>query len=887
MRATLLSSSILRVGLFAIFLTIVGLLLSSSAAFSASESSLIRTFPAPAPVDGHGGNHEAAGTGSVFMIPGTVSTTPEMDDAIERALAENSPTSADVYAVTDIQPLGDNLFISVVGLRGITDFSRWNIEDNGVWFGLLLLVPAAQDQWLGAVQGSAKFSEFIWRIPDSILTPTSKQELDSREDSSSPQDAVSTYVFPWQAGTQMQFGSLGVHDNGFSTGWKAVDFLSDGDTGAGHAPNRLLAASGGSISYKCTPPSGQNTTAIRIGDLMYTHLLNSDNLYVGKVFSQGAEMGQMRSGSFNENCGYASQGSKWFHVHWGFPNTGSFAASGWTLNFSDQAWRRDSETRGKGDWFTAGSGASACSAPALIEPGDGAQLDNRTVTFRWNAVSGCTFSGYAFRVCTTSNMDDLGNCFIDTGVGGTERTETITGHDNQTLWWGVNAANAPDGANWATRWFVIDPVAQHGVQLCDGANYGASCQTFTYTSNTTCIYLDSLDDRAESLRFLGDCANNCNAVMYGDAVCSVYSARYSKDTPDFGSGLSNQFSSMRIEKPPAGGISLCRQIGYGDCVRFALDVPSLAEAGFGNDVAQSIGIEGDWSAVLYEEDNYHGRTAVFDGGDPDLDDNDVRRNEASSVRVRQRNPWYVTLYDQNDYSSTAFPSDREIYDLSEWGFDDVASSVQVAGGYCVKLFEDANFQGRSMEVCADRTEVGGLDNQVSSFQICSGHCPQRPGAEASLALSPASGLVQVNDIVTVDIMADTGAGLADTLDAYIAFDPAHLEVVDASGEPATAIELNAAVFVSATHNAVNNASGQIDFSASRIGNPYLSGSFKAATIRLRAKVIVPATDVIFVRSDTRWSDLLSAGEGLGATLTDSRIAVAASLSRIYLPLVLR
>ena len=69
MRATLLFSAIVRVGLFAIFLTIVGLLLSSSTAYSASESSVIRTFPAPAPVAGHGGNHDAAGIGSVFHDP--------------------------------------------------------------------------------------------------------------------------------------------------------------------------------------------------------------------------------------------------------------------------------------------------------------------------------------------------------------------------------------------------------------------------------------------------------------------------------------------------------------------------------------------------------------------------------------------------------------------------------------------------------------------------------------------------------------------------------------------------------------------------------------------------------------------------------------------------
>ena len=138
----------------------------------------------------------------------------------------------------------------------------------------------------------------------------------------------------------MQYGSLGVHDNGFNTGWKAVDFLSDGNTGVGHAPNRLLAAAGGSISYKCNPSSGQNTAAIRIDNVMYTHLLNSSNLYIGKTFSQGEEMGQIGAGTVGKNCGYASQGSGWFHVHLGFPNTGSFGADGWTLSFSDQMWRR-------------------------------------------------------------------------------------------------------------------------------------------------------------------------------------------------------------------------------------------------------------------------------------------------------------------------------------------------------------------------------------------------------------------------------------------------------------------------------------------------------------------------------------------------------------------
>ncbi|HDQ74100.1 MAG TPA: CHAP domain-containing protein, partial [Chloroflexi bacterium] len=40
------------------------------------------------------------------------------------------------------------------------------------------------------------------------------------------------------------------------------------------------------------------------------------------------------------------------------------------------------------------SGGGACAAPSLIEPANGAVLSNNTITFRWHAVSGCTFNGY-------------------------------------------------------------------------------------------------------------------------------------------------------------------------------------------------------------------------------------------------------------------------------------------------------------------------------------------------------------------------------------------------------------------------------------------------------------------------------------------------------------
>jgi len=195
-----------------------------------------------------------------------------------------------------------------------------------------------------------------------------------------------------------------------------------------------------------------------------------------------------------------------------------------------------------------------CSAPSLIEPGDGATLSSRTITFRWNAVSGCTFNGYTFRVKNTSNMDSGGTTIIDTGEGGTQRTETINGWDNQDLWWGVKAANAPSGANWAVRRFRIEPGGTScnpnadQVALYANTNYGGSCVTLN----------------------IGDYPNP----------------------------------------------------GY------------LAPVG--NDNVESIRVGSNVQAILYEHDNYGGRSETFTGDDSNLGDNSIGANVVSSVKVQSR-----------------------------------------------------------------------------------------------------------------------------------------------------------------------------------------------------------------------------------------------------------
>jgi len=136
----------------------------------------------------------------------------------------------------------------------------------------------------------------------------------------------------------------------------------------------------------------------------------------------------------------------------------------------------------------------------------------------------------------------------------------------------------------------------------------------------------------------------------------------------------------------------------------------------------------------------------------------------------------------------------------------------------------------------------------------------------SLSLSPSSPSVQAGDIFTLDIVADIGTSTADTVDAYIDFDPTLLEVVGESGAPATTIEPNTDLFDFVTLNTSDNATGQTNFSATSFDSP-LTGSFTVATVRFRAKVEVYVTDMTLVRSGARISDLYQSGESLNVTIT--------------------
>jgi hypothetical protein len=337
----------------------------------------------------------------ITLVPGTVPVSDAVAEAAVTALEGglSSYPNLHYFAVTDVRDMDPWMLISFVGLETYDSAAGWKLEAGG-WFGLVLLKDDGRGNWAGAAQGTTAFSDLIHQIPDTLIGSEAKRDLDPLAPSDVTAQATGN-IFPWESGTAMWYGSLGIHDNGFDsvTGahWRAVDMASDGNTAAGHAPNHLLAAGAGSIGYKCT---GTVNVAVKLGNFFYTHLVNNSNLYAGASFDQGATLGSMQTGNFNDlPCGWASQQPGWFHVHWGFPDA-DLSVEGWTLSMSTGNWTNGPLT------VTPGTGSSWISAQhdASCPQSGGALL-------YWNSNYDCANSsadaGYRLRTSSGwQNVDD-------------------------------------------------------------------------------------------------------------------------------------------------------------------------------------------------------------------------------------------------------------------------------------------------------------------------------------------------------------------------------------------------------------------------------------------------------------------------------------------------
>jgi|GEM_PF-7049099 len=147
--------------------------------------------------------------------------------------------------------------------------------------------------------------------------------------------------------------------------------------------------------------------------------------------------------------------------------------------------------------------------------------------------------------------------------------------------------------------------------------------------------------------------------------------------------------------------------------------------------------------------------------------------------------------------------------------------------------------------------------------------PGTPTGPVNLMLSPATVTTAVNSCFTLDIMVQAGTQPVNNAELYLTFDPTVLQVVNPDCTLlATSIEADLTTFNSMLLNEANNTTGTIRYDAGKLSTP-ATGTFRVATIRLKARAESQGTNVTFVSP----TDIFSSGRSVLGSTAGATVAV--------------
>lgn len=151
---------------------------------------------------------------------------------------------------------------------------------------------------------------------------------------------------------------------------------------------------------------------------------------------------------------------------------------------------------------------------------------------------------------------------------------------------------------------------------------------------------------------------------------------------------------------------------------------------------------------------------------------------------------------------------------------------------------------------------------------------------ATLTISAATSPVLVNSVVPVTVTATYSGDTTKAADLFLNFDPAYLQVTDASGTPITTINTSGNAFGGNTiYDTVNNASGTISVSPVSTAAPVASGGSPITVMSFYVKPVATGTTNIsfaFDGASNRYTRIMSATDGttdLFATATNKTFTI--------------
>ncbi len=159
---------------------------------------------------------------------------------------------------------------------------------------------------------------------------------------------------------------------------------------------------------------------------------------------------------------------------------------------------------------------------------------------------------------------------------------------------------------------------------------------------------------------------------------------------------------------------------------FTGDVRDLANEGFNDRISSIRVVSGIWTVCT--DASYYGRCQDVSGDISNLDSTGLN-DRISSIRLEGHGGWDqgsyrngITLYEDSNYRGRQFEIDDDVYNLSQYNFNDRVSSVRVDGGTW-EICQDSGYNGRCVIVDGDVSNFTqlGMNDTVSSVRWIGGH----------------------------------------------------------------------------------------------------------------------------------------------------------------------
>jgi hypothetical protein len=276
------------------------------------------------------------------------------------------------------------------------------------------------------------------------------------------------------------------------------------------------------------------------------------------------------------------------------------------------------------------------------------------------------------------------------------------------------------GVNDLREWGMSNVISSFRIRsgtwrMCTGTDLRGSCQDFTRSVSD--LTGNRLQDAVASLRPVrgGSGGGETAIVVYTAPNYRGRSLVFSDDIADLRRvGLNDRISSVRVL---GGRWVICTDIDYVGCRSIAADVPDLGAVGWAGRISSIREGQNWWNAG----GGTRGYGGGYEGGGRQGGGTGGGYRDGGYGTGGGRGGYQVevatlVLFAEPNFKGRSYSAQREVRNLADVGFNDMASSIRVTGGrwqVCI----DKNFQGQCLIVSRDTNELTtNFMRQISSIR---------------------------------------------------------------------------------------------------------------------------------------------------------------------------